>query len=272
MLRKMLMLMEGVNENALRALLPKELQEDPSLKDFKDVGALAKSFIETKSLVGKSIRPPGPDAAPAAKKEFVDRMLQIEPSLIYAPAGDPESVARMMKKLGLPDDPKEYEVPEDAVKAGLDANDLRALAAKSRLTKSQFKDLVEVMATATTEQKRQAALERVALEQEWGEAREERTLAAHAAAMKMGYSEDEAKGLSPKQLKVFFNIAKAVGVNSQHFRQDGHKDDALSPSEALERMAEIRANPHYFDAYTNPSEHRRLTAKMSELGRYAYPE
>ena len=281
MLDRMKWLMEGEGGGAgggaadWRAVLPETMRADPALKDFKDVGALAQSFIETKSLVGKSIRPPGPEAKPEDKKAFVDRLLQIEPALVYAPDGDPAAVERMWKRLGLPSKPEEYEVPEDATKAGLDVNDLRALAAKTKLTKGQFRDLVATMSAATLEQKRLAALDKVALEQEWGEAKEERTLAAHAAAMKMGLDESEVKALTPKQLRAFFAVAKAVGVNRSEFRRQadgGGGAEPLAPGEAQRQMDEIRGNPHYFDAYTNPSEHRRLVSRMSELAAMAYPQ
>lgn len=255
-----------------KTALPEAIRGDPSLASFKDVGALAQSFIETKSLVGKSIRPPGPDAAPHAKKEFVDRLLQIEPALLYAPDGDPDAVNRMWKRLGKPEKPEEYEIPEVAKEAGLNDADLRALAVTGGMTKPQFKALVEVMAAANLEQRRLAALERLALEQEWGEAKEERTLAAQAAAMKMGLTEADLKALTPKQLKAFANVAKAVGVNKGEFRRadESSAGDKLDPAEALRQMDEIRANPDFFDAHRNPGVHRTLVAKMSKLAEAAY--
>ena len=46
-----------------RGTLPEDLRADPSLKDFKDVGGLAKSYVETKKLVGaQGIKPPADDA------------------------------------------------------------------------------------------------------------------------------------------------------------------------------------------------------------------
>jgi hypothetical protein len=255
-----------------RAALPENLRADPSLASFKDVGALAQSFVETKSLVGKSIRPPGPDAAPDVRKEFVNRMLQLEPALVYAPDGDPEAINRMWKRLGKPEKPEEYEVPEIVKEAGLNTDELRALAVTGGLTKAQFKGLAEVMAKATLEQKRVTALERIALEEEWGAAKEERTLAARAAALKMGLTEPEANALSPRQLKVFANVAKAVGVDRNEFRRqgDGADNGALDPSEAKRQMEEIRANPDYFDAFKNPAQHRALVARMSKLAEMAY--
>jgi hypothetical protein len=256
-----------------RAALPESIRNDPSLTSFKDVGSLAESFIKTKSLVGASIRPPGPDAKPEDRKAFVDRLLQIEPALVYAPDGDPESVNRMWRKLGKPEKPEEYVLPEAAKAAGLSENDLRALAITGGLTKAQFNGLAEVMAQATLEQKRVQALDRLALETEWGEAKEERTLAAKAAAMKMGLTEPEVDALTPKQLKAFANVAKAVGVNRNEFRRaaDGDNADVLDPGEARRRQDEIRSNPDYTDPYKNPAKHRALVTEMGRLSPMAHP-
>jgi hypothetical protein len=252
--------------------LPEELKSDPSLKDFKDPASLAKSYVETKALVGKSIRPPGDGAAADVKKKFVDDLLRIEPALIYAPDGDKDALDRMWKKLGKPAKPEEYDFPDAAKAAGLNETDLRNLAAKTGLTKAQFNEIVGTMTAAALESKRLAALERVSLEQEWGDAKEERTLAAQAAALKMGLTEDDVKSLTPRQLRVFHNVAKAVGVNNGEFRRQGESasDAPLDPTEAMRQMDEIRSNPDYFDPFRNPAAHRVLVAKMSKLAESAY--
>lgn len=255
-----------------RAALPEAIRADPSLASFKDVGALAESFIQTKSLVGASVRPPGPNAKPEDKKAFVDRLLQIEPALMYAPDNDPETTNRLWKKLGKPEKPEEYEIAEEAKAAGLDLDQLRTLAVTGGMTKAQFKGLTEVMGKATLEQKRLQALEKLALENEWGEAKEERTLAAKAAALKMGLTEPEVDALSPRQLKAFSNVARAVGVKTNEFRRAGDSEGgALDPQEARRQQEEIRSNPDFLDPFKNPAKHKALVAEMSRLAPMAYP-
>jgi len=46
------------------ALLPEDIRSDPSLQSFSDFGGIAKGFIETKALVGRSIQLPGKDSKP----------------------------------------------------------------------------------------------------------------------------------------------------------------------------------------------------------------
>jgi hypothetical protein len=46
------------------ALLPEDVRSDPGLQSFNDFGGLAKSYLETKSMVGRSIQLPGKDSKP----------------------------------------------------------------------------------------------------------------------------------------------------------------------------------------------------------------
>jgi hypothetical protein len=46
------------------ATLPEEIRKEPSLQGVKDAATLAKNYVETKRLVGNSIRLPGADAKP----------------------------------------------------------------------------------------------------------------------------------------------------------------------------------------------------------------
>jgi hypothetical protein len=46
------------------ALLPEDIRSDPGLQSFNDFGGLAKSYLETKSMVGRSIQLPAKDGKP----------------------------------------------------------------------------------------------------------------------------------------------------------------------------------------------------------------
>src|SRR4030095_3808230 len=55
---------------AWRPTLPDEMKAEPSLGGFKDVGALAKAWVETKRLVGDAVKVPKPDASPEERAAF----------------------------------------------------------------------------------------------------------------------------------------------------------------------------------------------------------
>jgi hypothetical protein len=46
------------------ALLPEDIRSDPTLQNYNDFGSMAKSFIETKAMVGRSIQLPAKDGKP----------------------------------------------------------------------------------------------------------------------------------------------------------------------------------------------------------------
>lgn len=72
-----------------RDSLPDDLKADKSLESFKDIPSLAKSYVETKKLVGAKSAVPGPEAKP-------------------------EEIAAFHKAIGVPDTPEGYtpKIPE----------------------------------------------------------------------------------------------------------------------------------------------------------------
>lgn len=105
-----------------RAGLAPELRDDPALKSYKDVAALAKSHVEQGKLVGAGVRVPKADAKPEEWDAF------------YA-------------KLGRPADPSGYEIARPAGDSLAWNDDMekgfRQVAHKHGLTPAQVKGLVE---------------------------------------------------------------------------------------------------------------------------------
>ena len=93
---------------------PAEIKSDPTLKDVNDVLTLAKNLIHTKSFVGASLRPPGPDAKPEERAEFVTKLREKVPELVLIPDGDdePAKAAREIawSRLGKPKETKDVTV------------------------------------------------------------------------------------------------------------------------------------------------------------------
>jgi hypothetical protein len=82
--------------------IPEELRENPLVKDSPDLATFVNRAIETKRMVGSSIRPPGQDAAPEERQKFESKLADLG----YAPADT------------APESPSGYEVQvEEDVKA-----------------------------------------------------------------------------------------------------------------------------------------------------------
>ena len=253
------------------ASLPEELRADPSLKDFKDAGSLAKAFRDTKALVGTSIRTPGPEASPEQRKEYVDKILKSDPNLMFLPENAPkEAVDALWTKLGRPGKPDDYKVEGTETPA-----ELRALAAQAGLTQAQFKVLAETAKSQSTAQ--QTALETAwqGLKNEWGLAFPEKVAQVAQVAAKLGVPAEAIAALQagkwdPAQVKIWANVAKAIGTSPNEIPgQTGAGSTNITPAEAEARIGEIMAQKAFFDE-SHPS-HKALREKFVGYLKQASP-
>jgi hypothetical protein len=254
---------------------PAELKGDPSLKDVNDVAALAKRFVDTKALVGSSIRPPGPDASPEARLEFVTKLREKAPELVLIPDGDDEPAKQAREaawtRMGRPKEAKEYSAPKDVELAPEHLEALRQEALEEGLTKAQFgaraKRIAESLAGVAEQQKGATA----ALKKELGAAFDERTASAAAVAAKLGFPETlvgalKSGAVDATTFKAFSAIAKGFGETRQVADQNGGAGGKLTPVEAKAQRDEIMSRPEYFNP--KPAQlgvHRTLVAKVREL-------
>lgn len=251
--------------------LPDDLKADPTLASFKDVQSLARSMVETKRMVGNSIRPPGPDATSEQRKEYIAKVLASAPELVVA--DDDEA---LYKRLGRPDKAEDYTVDEALAKA-IDLEEARKQATEAGLTKKQFQILAKQTAAAKAAAVEAEEKAHATLKQEWGFAHADRVVAAAVAARKMGMSDATvaavAQGKVPAdQLKFLFQASKLAGVDAKELtlERDGHGGGRVpDPGEARAQLAEIRGNPAYWDRRVNPSLHDRLVQKVVELTKMA---
>lgn len=259
-------------ENDWRAALPEDLRAAPALKDVTDVAGLAKNYVETKALVGSSIRPPGPDATPEARKEFIEKLTKTAPELVYMPSDEKvrgEVEEGIWRQLGKPADANEYKLEGLELEQGvkLDEKQLREAAKAFGFTKKQFQTFVKAAATEQVQAQKVMKEADGALRTEWGNAYEERVLQAKSAAMKLGVPEAELARMPPALLKVFANAAKAIGGEGRQVGDQGQGGSGrLPPTEAQLRMAELRKDPEYWNG--NPAKR----ARMAELAKDAFPE
>lgn len=261
--------------NAWRSGLPEELKTAPALKDIKDVATLAKAFVDTKALVGASLRPPGADATPEARREFIAKLQEKAPELVLIPDGDDETskLARdaAWARLGRPKEAKDYAAPADAELPEEVLEALRKEALEEGLTKSQFaaraKRAAEAIVTSAHARKEATS----ALKRELGAAFDERTAAAAALASKLGFpaeivSDLKAGTVAPNVFHAFDKVARGFGEERNVAGQGPGRAGKLTPSEAKAQRDEIMLRPEYFDP--KPAQlgvHAALVAKVREL-------
>ncbi len=260
-----------------RETLPAELKESPALKDFKDPAALAKSFVETKALVGNSIRRPGPDAGKEAWAEFRTKVLDGIPEAIVLPE-DPEALkeveAKVWGKMGRPDKPEGYTFDGVELAPGVKLNEdaLRAGAAKMGLTKTQFKIAVAEAAAEAAARQAEVAKAQGALKTELGSAYGERLGHAASVAESLGFPKAaveaiRAGNVSLEEGKAFLALAKKFTAepNQVGGQGAGAGSGQETTTELLARRAEMMARPEYFDPRRGREVHAALVEKVRAI-------
>jgi hypothetical protein len=274
----------GGGENAFLASIKDEkLRADPSLKDFKDADALAKSFVETKAMMGRSIRIPS-ESAPAEERENFRKEAASKLDLVYLPADEKAREAvedGIFEKLGRPKDLKGYPDVKAIVKdmpEGIEVDEaqLRETAKKLGLTKKGYATLVQ----ETVERAKSAAVaqseQRKAIQKELGTATEERLAAAALTAQKLGESAEYVTALRNgavpvAEMKRWLNVAKALGSEGGDLGgRDPGRNAKLTPDEAKMQISELRRNKALADPM-DPA-HDAAVAKLHALTAMAYPD
>jgi hypothetical protein len=274
---------EGTNETRdWKSGLPEDLKTAPALKDMADVATLAKAFVETKAFVGSSLRPPGPDATPEMKMDFIAKLREKVPELLFMPDGEdePAKVARetAWTKLGRPKEAKDYALPVDLTLPDEHLEALRQEAFNEGLTKSQFqtraKRIADAISTAELNQKTSTAN----LKKELGAAFDERTASVASVAAKLGFSPELVSALKSgtidqQTFKAFAAIAKGFGETRQVANQEGGGSGRLTPAEIDYRIAELQSNPAFFNPKAaEMNTHRLLVQKFQELQSMKFPD
>jgi hypothetical protein len=267
--------------------LPEDFRaSDPALKDFKTVGSLRKAYLDTKSLVGSSIRVPSADAGEQDRKEFRERLKKADPDLVEIPK-DPEKRKAVEDDiwgmLGRPKDAKEYALEGVALGDGVQISDeelgkLREVAQRRGYTKAQFKAFVTDVAADRAASLKAAREREAELRTEFGAAFDDKLKEIAIVAEKTGAPQSLRDSIAKKQIDkgtalYLLGIAKSLGTDTRELGdQKNRTPGALTPAEAELRIAEIMRRPEFLDGSKDPVLQRQLVAEVARLEAYASPD
>jgi hypothetical protein len=225
------------------AEVPEAYRDSPALKEINTVGDLAKTYVETKAMVGNSLgRMPDTDAGPEAMQTWANSLIEkTNGKLMMKPDFEQETqTEEFYRTIGKPKTIEEYESPEGSkLDAGTDAQ-LRELGHKNNLTKAQLKGLMtdlsglaEATGVNVAKFKEDAMAE---LKDEWGMATDERIASARKVYEEYPGLEGSFDDLTPAAIKALHKIntsltGKGAQVNGQKGADpDGHR----TPEQAME--------------------------------------
>lgn len=247
-------------EQAWYESLPEELKSEASIKNFKDVQSLAKSYLNAQKMIGaEKISIPGKHATE-------------------------EDWQNVFKKLGLPESVDKYDVKfsdgvtiqedfikgfkEAALKAGVLPKQAQALA-------SWFSDInKQSEETVAAEIKKNYETQVNNLKKEWGEAFNRNLSRAHGVLNKFAdkelieYLETTGLGNDTRLVKLFASIGESFKEDS--VINPGEFSAAMTPKEALSEANKIMGDMgHPYNRADHPN-HKKAVEEVQALFKLAY--
>ena len=230
--------------------LPEELQGNATLQDVKSVESLAKQFIDTKAMVGASVRVPGEDAPDEDMVAFRQTLIDKNIGLMAVPnTEDPEAMAGIYRAMGLPEDSSGYTKPDEW--AGMTPERFETLAARAHelgMSKSQFNDMAAGLAKDSNTLMQAAndahSTEMNELRVEWGAATDQKIARATNIAEQLEAPERllaamKAGDVDAQTIRWFDNIAAKFSGEGTSLVLDKGGVNADTPAELRERVDEI---------------------------------
>lgn len=256
-----------------------ELKGNESLANFEDVGALAKSYLETKSMVGKGLFVPTENANDEQRTAFYDKVLEQAPKLMMKPdMENDEARTAFFKSLGVPEDASKY----DAVKLddiGFDEDRdtaIRKAAHEAGLTPAQYKSVVTGM--LEFDKGGLGEREKVNMEQmrnlklDWGMAFDDKKALANKVRETFldFIPESQMDARTIKALNTIGDQLIEGDAGIGDFRHEGD-DDSLTPADALKMIDEIMNNTEHPYWNSHDPRHDDALKEMVELRTAADP-
>lgn len=221
------------------APLPDALKAEPTLKLFKDVSALAQSYVEVRKAIGQ------------------DKVI------LPKDADDAAGWDRVFRALGRPEAADKYELPavEEADQKFLSA--YRDVAFQNGLNHAQAKNLMdfanaraaEIQQAEDAARQARLAQEEAALKAEWGAAYDANDAIANRAIQRFGMGPDHFKAFRDSMgfaasMKFLHKIGAALGEAG--FVPDGQPAaGAMTPAQAQAEIAALQKDKGFGDKLLN---------------------
>jgi hypothetical protein len=260
--------------------LSEEFRDDASLKDFKDLDGLAKSYKNAQSMIGSSVRIPGEDATAEQRAEFLDKIKDV-PGVGKIPDVTNEAEMRAFyTKLGCPEKPEGYqlELPEGASVAGLEG--YIEAAHEAGLTPAQLQAFADVNVEQgiAQQEQQQAQLQssKEFLNEVFGDKAPEKIAEAKAAARAYADKAPEAvqellngpAGNNPALVMMLADLGSTFKEGSSA-GTEAAAQHGMSANEVANQIANLYKDPAFMKSWSNIQDpgNAAAKAKVEELYR-----
>ncbi len=255
--------------------LSEDFTGNEGLKDFKDINGLAKAYLDTKSMVGKSLHVPGEDAGTEDWDKFYNTVGEKTGNRVMPRPNseNDEAMKGLYDAMGRPSEAGGYEVPE-IEGAAMDENRgemLKGLAHEAGLSKEQFNKVLGgvLESDALAEQQHDLDVKEgvQSLRNELGFSYDEKMRGAERIKDTFfDFIGVPLEKMGADSARAFIKLADAFGGESSSLIMDkGDQQGAMTPAQAKEKISEIMNNKDH--PYWDPSDPANgvARAKMREL-------
>ncbi len=248
--------------------LPAELQAEPSLQNFKDVGTLAKSYVSAQKMIGQN-----------------------RVAIPQETWGESEWNG-LFDQIGRPKTADDYKVPGFEFKSGAKLDDAKMKAAKAALhgaglNQRQFDSVMKYyfqsvdgdITSATAAQAAARAASENQLRSTWGDSFESNVALAKSVVNKFGdadfIKEMESSGLgnNPKLIQVLHNIGKAMLEDHSRGGTAADQMHITDQSRAQQEIGKLKQDDVFMKKYLNRNEvgHKEAVEHMRKLFEVGFP-
>ncbi len=264
-------------EKSWQESLPENIRDWDEVKNSDTPEKFYEQMANMRSLLGKSIRVPSEEAGDETWSEFYTKLQNKAPDLMRKPDVDNDDAMHdHFTSLGKPDLPSKYDIPElDGYSVPEDrADELKAMAHKANLTAKQFRtlaaDLFGNEATLVKSRDDKLASERNVLENEWGDALEQRTQLALDIAENTGAPDTLLNAIKEGQadtntMKWLFSLSKQISTEGMNMTPLGDVID--SPVDIQQKIDDIYANPEHPYWHESHPNHSKAVQNMLDMMR-----
>lgn len=257
--------------------LSEEIKTNPTLAQYNSLEEALKGHIETKSLVGSSIRIPGPDASEDDQQAFYQKLIDRDLGLMKKPDfSEPEQAKEFYDLFGKPPEATQYKLPEDA-KLPVDVeSEIREMALAANLNQEQFGKLALEMAGRNTQMSENIQTQydeaMQSLKGKWGVTFDERMAAAKKANEDF-YPGRDFDSLPAGDREALYAISESMTGKAAVAAGDGDGvPTGMTPTEAREQADEIMRRVHDPKSKLEHSEKMALINKRIKLLQDYVPE
>ena len=257
-----------------RSGLSEEYRGNESLSQIPDLNTLAKSYLDAQQYAGGSIRIPSEEASTDDWAAFNQKLTDKVPTLLNLPNDESEARNAMYARLGRPDTKDGYQVE------GADP-DFLEWAHDNGLSTAQVKAWQENTQGQNNQDAENSDAEMQAandlLKKEWGHAYDAKLSQAKNAVMAYADAEtqqfllDSGLANNAGMIRLMAGIGATLTEEQSAGMESGSRF-TLSPTEAMDRISEVRRNTDHPYNINNQPQHRAEVEKIERLYTQAYPE